>query len=244
MPNTLPLIMFPALGFDERLFRRQAEVFPQLTVPRLTDPRSGDTLAKYARRLAERIDPGGPCVLGGVSFGGPLALETARHLDARGCFLISAVRSPKQLPWPARMCRPLTWLVSHVSSEVPRFCVSTGLAVTQRFIPPASLRFARRLAQPENRFARWAAMAVMRWKPLPGDWGFPVWQIHGAQDHVLPHRAFNPDVLIDDGGHHLPLTHADEINRFLRTRIERVAAAEFRPGLGERQRIVASGNPG
>jgi predicted esterase len=77
-----PLILFAGMGADERLFAPQREAFPQLVVPKWIEPVPGESLAEYARRFAEYVDPGVECYVGGASFGGFVALEVARHLTA------------------------------------------------------------------------------------------------------------------------------------------------------------------
>src|SRR3954470_18150998 len=103
-----PLILLSGMGADDRVFAPQREAFPQLMVPGWIAPESTDeSLPSYAKRLAKRIDPGEPCFIGGASFGGFVALEMARHLQAKACFLIGSVRSPAELPWRIRMLRGL-----------------------------------------------------------------------------------------------------------------------------------------
>src|SRR5207237_7796437 len=89
-------------------FAPQREAFANLMVPKWIPPQSNESLAGYAARLARQVDIAGklgPCFIGGASFGGFVALEMARHLDAKACFLIGSVRSPDQLPLRIRALR-------------------------------------------------------------------------------------------------------------------------------------------
>jgi thioesterase domain-containing protein len=103
----LPLILLSGMGADERVFALQQRAFPNLIVPRWISPLEDETLTSFAARLARQIDPGGPCFMGGASFGGFVALEMARHLQAKACFLIGSVRSPAELPRRIRILRTL-----------------------------------------------------------------------------------------------------------------------------------------
>src|SRR4051812_29633276 len=86
------------MGADARLFAPQREAFPQLIVPTWIKPERGETLAAYTGRFARQIDPGVECFVGGASFGGFVAIEAARHLRAKACFLIGSARGPDELP--------------------------------------------------------------------------------------------------------------------------------------------------
>jgi pimeloyl-ACP methyl ester carboxylesterase len=44
----------------------------------------------------------------------------------------------------------------------------------------------------------------------------PLRQIHGAKDRVLPAARAEADLWIPDGGHLINITHAGQVNRFLR----------------------------
>jgi surfactin synthase thioesterase subunit len=81
MSHELPLTLLSGMGADERVFRRQRQQFTNLRLPGWIAPRPGDDLVGYARRMAHRVDPAGPCFGGGLSLGGMIAIEMARDLD-------------------------------------------------------------------------------------------------------------------------------------------------------------------
>ncbi|MDQ0682187.1 phthiocerol/phenolphthiocerol synthesis type-I polyketide synthase A [Streptomyces achromogenes] len=109
-----PLFLFHAAGGAPDVYRTLAErlgdVRPVLGVERLEE---AGTVPEKARRYAEAIDaahPAGPLLLGGWSFGGFLAQETARLLTDAGravplVVLIDSVRPLLPRPGPARADR-------------------------------------------------------------------------------------------------------------------------------------------
>jgi pimeloyl-ACP methyl ester carboxylesterase len=212
MIERFPILLLSGMAANEQLFTRQRAEFSDLLVPPWIDPRPGESLPSYAARFARIVDPGCPCLVGGASFGGMVALEMAPHLQARACVLIASVRSPEELPWRWRAMRLLTVLGSErleaVAGLVARFPASS--------LPVDTRGRLRRLSRPEATFVRWASCAVAQWRPSPATRGVRVFQIHGALDRTLPVRDTRPDVVIPRGGHLLPLTHATEVNRFLR----------------------------
>src|SRR5690242_19820384 len=98
------------MAADERLFEAQAASFPDLRVQPWVPPLPGESLRAYAARLAPLVDPVQPCIVGGASFGGVVALELAAHVPALACILIGSVRSPSGLPWRWRLLRPVAAL--------------------------------------------------------------------------------------------------------------------------------------
>lgn len=79
------------------VFDRLLPHLPNCTIIEWLPPCEQESLVSYSRRLAETL-PTGECFIGGVSFGGIVALEIARIIRPKTCFLISSVRNPGQLP--------------------------------------------------------------------------------------------------------------------------------------------------
>jgi pimeloyl-ACP methyl ester carboxylesterase len=201
MGDSLPLILLSGMAADARLFAPQRAAFPGLLVPDWISPLTKEPLPAYAARLARRVDPGGPCLVGGASFGGLVALEMAPHLQTRACLMIGSVRSPSELPWWYRLFRPAAAL------GPKRLGWCAGLAAGAR---------PRRLSEPGAVFLRWASWAALSWQPSRGARQTWVLQIHGDADRTLPIRYTRPDWVVAGGGHLLPLTHPQAVNDFLR----------------------------
>ncbi len=218
----LPLILLPGMGGDARMFRPQLAALANATVPAWIEPQRGEGLAAYAARMARAVDPGGACFVGGSSFGGMVAVEMVRHLAAaRACFLIGSIRSPREFPLRIRFLRP--WL-GRVAGRVPDLAPACAKAL--RLILPPRLATATRsmleqLADTDRPFFRWAAMAALRWEPSPEPLAVPIAHIHGDRDRILPHRLTRPDVLVRGAGHLLSMTHAEEVNEFLRAGMQK-----------------------
>jgi pimeloyl-ACP methyl ester carboxylesterase len=220
----LPLILLPGMGGDARMFRPQLAAFVNAVVPPWIDPQPDESLADYAARMAQAVDPGGPCFVGGASFGGMVAIEMARRLTAaRVCFLIGSIRSPHELPPRIRVLRSCLSRVARRASGI----APASAQILYRLIPPKSApgtrSMLRQLADTDRRFFRWAALAVLSWKEPSEPSAVPVLQIHGDRDHILPHRFTRPDVLVPGAGHLLSMTHADTVNALLRAEMAKHA---------------------
>jgi pimeloyl-ACP methyl ester carboxylesterase len=212
------------MGADERVFRPQLDACPQLVVPNWIDPLPRESLSGYARRLAADVDPGCPCVIGGASFGGFVALEAARHLDAKACILIGSLRSPREFPPAMRALRSARC----AAGAVPFRAMSRATGVATKAFGwlsrPATRQFLEQFANADGAFLRWASWAVLGWEPTDPPLNIPIHHIHGDRDRVLPIRYTHPDQIVHGGGHVLSISHADAVNRFITTRLRTISA--------------------
>lgn len=221
----LPLILLPGMGGDARMFRPQLAALANAMVSAWIEPQRGESLAAFALRMAQVVDPGGPCFVGGASFGGMVALEMARHLSARACFLIGSIRSPREFPRRIRILRPWLGRIAGRSPDViPALVRVIRWAVPSR-MAPALRSMLDQLADTDRRFFRWAALAVLRWEESPEPLAVPIAQIHGDRDHILPHRLTRPDMLVYGAGHLLSMTHGDAVNQFIEAGMARYGPA-------------------
>ena len=206
------------MGADERVFLPQLKAFSNLIVPRWIEPEPRETLKGYAARMAARVDPHGPCFVGGASFGGMLAIEMTHHLEARCCFLIGSVASPAEYPFWLTLLRG----APEVARVFP-FGAFTGasallLASWPRGFSPYFRGFAEQIAQADPRFLRWATTAMLQWQaPTPP--AIPIYRLHGAKDRILPIRNRKGVQIFPDGGHLISLSHGPAVNRFLREKM-------------------------
>jgi pimeloyl-ACP methyl ester carboxylesterase len=229
--NGTPLILLSGMGADARMFAKIRPMLPNLIVPHWLPPIAGESMKDYARRMAAHIDPGGPCYIGGASFGGFLALEMIPYLNARGCFLIGAVRRPGELPALLRWLRPAKPLLRVLPLQLFWWASGVMAALLGPVLPRRMSEFLWLGSSLDPEFFRWSAGALLDWavsdsQSTPGRTavastfgGVPVYQIHGRRDRVLPAARTRPDVLIPRGGHVIALSHPREVAGFIAARI-------------------------
>ncbi|MBA4187239.1 MAG: alpha/beta hydrolase [Planctomycetaceae bacterium] len=208
MSLDLRLLMLPGMGADARLFKDQIARFPNLQIPDWVEPLTNESLRSYASRFARVIDPGVPCIIGGASFGGIVALEMATHLKSVACVLIGSIRTPAELSWRWRVMRPLALL------GPDKLASSAKLIASIPWLGEGMVRRLSRLARPESAFARWATCAVLRWQPSPLQ-GVQIFQLHGEFDHILPARNTRADTIVPGGSHALSLFNPSAVNDYL-----------------------------
>ena len=210
------LILLPGLGADHRLLEPQRAAFPQLLVPPWIPAKKNESLPQYAARMAETISPSRdvPLILGGVSFGGMVAYEMARHLKPDAVVLIASCRTRRSLRpiysagrWLLLLIPLRTWSAAKLLSG-PVIRIRHRRSVAKRELLTAMFK------QSDSRFMHWVLQAILSWEATPLV-GTPVFQIHGSRDRVIPTRRVKADVLIPNGGHLINVTRAEEVNAFL-----------------------------
>lgn len=226
MSQESPLVvLLPGLGADQRLFARQREAFPDILTPAWLPPDPKEDLPSYAARFVATLPKRRPLVLGGCSFGGMTAYEMSRIVRPDALVLIGSASTRCGIPLHLRM----------LASLAPRIPAATFRLIHGVASPLASVCslndeedrqvFADMLRATPREFLKWACTALWRWHPTPLA-GVPIFTIHGDKDRMLPLRRRTADVVVENGGHLLPLTHAVEVNELLRTVISRVACGD------------------
>jgi len=216
------LILVPGMGVDGRVFEPQRVVFPSLEVPKWIDPERDESLSHYAERMAASLPRSeAPIVVGGLSMGGMLALEMARHLRARAVVQIASCDHPDAVLPLLTMSEPIGQAVStgtlHLGKRLAAMFVGRG------GVPPEYRRLVQAMLRDMSiEFIRWAGFAVTRWEGLL-DPGVPVHHIHGTRDWVIPMSRLRtpPTRVVRGGAHVLNMSHEREVNAFVREVMEK-----------------------
>ncbi len=212
------LILLPGVGADGRLFEPQREAFPDLIVPDWLPPEPAESLPNYARRMAEAMAPlldgNGPAVLGGVSFGGMVAYEAARHVQPAAVVQIASCRSRRGVRALLRATRPMATAMLPGTLRVAKMLSPLALELLTNLKTKQRNYFVEMFKQADPAFMKWALTTILRWDPSPPP-GVPVRQIHGRRDLLLPASKVEADEVIPTGGHLINMTHPAEVNAFI-----------------------------
>lgn len=215
------LLLFTGMTPNAGTFRHQVDSLPNAKVVEWLAPEPDETLTAYSDRMASHLADEEPAYLAGLSFGGIVALEVACRIKVAGCFLISSIRSPSELPPRLKMFRSLR----HVSAEHVFKSVGAIADAIPRFLRTRSIARLSKFAHDEGRWHRWSTAAVLGWAPHSAIELVLVLRIHGDSDRTFPARYLNADVIVRQGGHELPLTHPEEVTVFLRDGMRHFATA-------------------
>lgn len=215
----LRLVLIPGMGADERLFEPQRAGGLCFDVPRMPVPEPGDSMARYAARIRDLLDLREPCIVGGVSFGGMVACELGRLCPARKILLIASCCDGSAVPSYYRWAE----LVSRVvpSGLIRRRAVASSriLARLEHLTEEQYLLIREMSLDIPVPYLRRVGRMILGWRADQA-YPVPIHAIHGQRDRIIPLKGVQPDVILPEGGHLINLTHAAEVNSFIRSHLE------------------------
>lgn len=177
-------------------------------------PDKGMNLEAYAKMMCERVKD--DSVLIGVSFGGLLVQEMAKHKDFKKIIIVSAVKSKKELPK-----RMLFAKYTKVHKLLPTGLVNNvellakyafGETVTKRLH-----LYEKYLSVRDKRYIDWAIDSIVNWKQMVPPKN--VVHIHGEKDAVFPIANIKDCITVKNGTHTMIIHRAKWFNENLPTLI-------------------------
>lgn len=215
-------LLITGFGLDKRAFaplRLPEDRFALFDlIPALPD----ESLRDYALRMAKAMGAGPDDVVGGISFGGMLALEIAKALETRAVLLIASATHPRYI-----RKRFLLW--SHLVPYAPDVLIRRVFALI-----PAVLSWQRMLSPPGQalltdimtRFPmdllRSLPPKMRKWEGCPP--AVPLRQIHSEGDWVIRLNGSPPDLTVVKGRNHLlTVSHPEAVRKFLMDAYEEFA---------------------
>ncbi|MDO1500984.1 alpha/beta hydrolase [Winogradskyella maritima] len=160
-------------------------------------PNKNESLSDYAKRMTQFIEYDSVVLLG-VSFGGILVQEMSKHINVRKLFVVSSIKSNKELPKRLKLLKYTkgynflpTSLVGHVGL-LSRFAL--GPTVKKRVE-----LYKKYLSVDDPKYLDWAIKQVVCWEqnePHP-----EAIYIHGDKDIVFPHSCAGNCIIIKGGTH-------------------------------------------
>ncbi|MBB1192098.1 alpha/beta hydrolase [Flavobacterium sp. SOK18b] len=174
-------------------------------------PFDNETLVAYAKRIADKIAHKNP-VLIGVSFGGILVQEMAKHIAASKVIIISSVKSNTEFPVRLKLAKstkaykliPMN-LILNIES-LAKF--SFGEKVNQRL-----KLYEKFLSVRDIRYLTWAVEQVVLWDRVTIDES--VIHIHGDLDDVFPIKNIKKCIVVKGGTHIMILNKYKWLNEKL-----------------------------
>ena len=208
----MKVYFIPGMGADHRVFSyvRLPEGYEPSYIQWIA-PLHRESLGDYAARLLPQIDTTQPFILAGVSMGGMLCVEIAKHVAPVCTVLISSVPLSAHLPKMYRLAGKLG-----LDRLVPAALLKFAAIVKHSFFlyPHRNRRLMRQIIRDtDDRFLYWSLRTILDWK---NEWvPQPLYHIHGRRDEVLPCRLTTPTHIIKKGGHMMVVSLPETVNAFL-----------------------------
>lgn len=207
--NLIHIYCMPGMAASPKIF--EFVDFPDpFVIHRLSwiKPDENEPIAAYALRMCERIEHSNPILLG-VSFGGVLVQEMAKHIRVAKVVIVSSIKNNKELPLPMKMAKktnahkllPTQWINS--LDALALFAFGKGI---QKRIE----LYQKYLSERNSHYLSWAIDALVQW-----DQEYTldnIIHIHGEKDTVFPIRNLDQPFYKIEGGHAAIITHTRWIN--------------------------------
>jgi pimeloyl-ACP methyl ester carboxylesterase len=200
------------LGADERVFRLlKCEGYQPVHIQWL-QPERGESIQAYAKRLTAQIHADRPTLVG-LSFGGIMAVEIAKHIETEKVILISSAKTYTEIPFYFRIFR---WLPIHRVFPFKSMLWAAYWLVYWLFsLKTVDERQMLKaiLLDTDPHFLRWSFHKVVTWNNtvIPEN----LQHIHGTGDRVFLMRFIKTDHVLAKGGHLMVMNHAAEVSTLL-----------------------------
>lgn len=211
--SKIPVYLMPGLAASALIFERISlpKAIFEMHPLEWEIPQDNESLSNYAKRITEKITHENP-VLIGVSFGGILVQEMAKHIAVRKVIIISSVRSNAEFPRRLKIAKttkaykliPMR-LFANIES-LAKF--SFGEKVNQRL-----KLYEKFLSVRDIRYLNWAVEQVILWERTVIDEN--VIHIHGDMDDVFPIKYIKNCVVVKGGTHIMILNKYKWLNENL-----------------------------
>lgn len=179
-------------------------------------PEPKESMTAYALRMTQKIVHE-DIVLLGVSFGGVLVQEMAKHIKVQKLIIVSSVKNKYELPRRMTLSRKLKLykvLPTRLIEDVDKLAkYAFGETIKNRVE-----LYKKYLSMNNRHYLSWAVEHMVCWdqeKEIPD-----IIHIHGDADKVFPIKYIKDAIVVEGGTHIMVITRAKWFNKNLPQLIE------------------------
>lgn len=207
--NEIAVYCMPGMAASPKIFEYIHLPKPyKLHLLSWTPPIKEESLSAYAKRMSERVTAV-DSVLIGVSFGGVLVQEMAKHIQVRKVIIVSSIKSRNELPLPMKMARttnahkllPTQWINN--LDALALFAFGKGIQKRLKL-------YQKYLSERNPDYLDWSIDTLVHWDQEEAD--ASVIHIHGKKDTVFPMKYLSKPFIAIEGGHAAIITSAQWFN--------------------------------
>ncbi|ALO26704.1 alpha/beta hydrolase [Leptospira borgpetersenii] len=203
------IYLISGLGADERVFDKIDFKTERPKYISWIDPKKEERLADYSKRLIAQIDSSQGIILIGVSFGGIIAAEIAKHIQTEQIIIISSIKTSSEKPYFYNLISFLK-----IIDLIPEFLLKLYTPILSYYFGISSnedkILLRDFLKSTRGAFVKWALKSILNWnnKEYPNN----LIHIHGTKDRLFPFRLIDKPIRIENGGHFMVLDKHTEIS--------------------------------
>lgn len=179
-------------------------------------PEVYESLQAYALRMTTHIKHDN-IVLLGVSFGGILVQEMAKHIKVAKLIIVSSVKTKHELPRRMKLSRKLK-LYNILPTRLVEDIDTLAKYAFGETIKNRVALYKKYLSMNDRRYLSWAVKEMVCWdqETAPPE----IIHIHGSADRVFPLKYIDNCINIEGGTHIMVITRAKWFNKNLIELIE------------------------
>lgn len=196
------------LGADEKIFAAlQLPGYNLIFLPWLI-PNKVDTIAGYAKKMANNIHEPNP-ILMGVSFGGMMCIEIAKLIPAKHIVIISSVKSKSELPFWMRLFGKLQLnkILPIKQYKILQPLQNKRLGATTLQEKQLANNYRNTINQT---YLTWAVHQILNWQSQTVVAN--ITHIHGNADKMFPIKNIVANTVVKNGTHFMVLNRASEVS--------------------------------
>ena len=205
------LYVFSGLGADERVFHKIDFSSYYVYFIQWILPQKNERIEHYALRLTTQIKTANP-VLIGLSFGGIMAVEVAKHICTEKIIIISSAKYKNEIPFYFRLAGKLGLTKIIPSTLLIKINVFTNWFFSNRTVEDKKMLSAI-LHDTDPVFLKWAIHAIAKWQNTVVHQNLQ--HIHGDADRILPFKFVTCHETIKGGAHLMIVNRSAEVNVLL-----------------------------
>ncbi|WP_339848483.1 alpha/beta hydrolase [uncultured Dokdonia sp.] len=179
-------------------------------------PGVDESLQDYALRMTTHIKHDNIILLG-VSFGGILVQEMAKHIKVAKLIIVSSVKTKHELPRRMKLSRKLK-LYNILPTRLVEDIDTLAKYAFGETIKNRVALYKKYLSMNDRRYLSWAVKEMVCWdqETAPPE----IIHIHGSADKVFPLKYIDNCINIEGGTHIMVITRAKWFNKNLIELIE------------------------
>ena len=174
-------------------------------------PLKDEPLTNYAKRMCKRVVHKNPILLG-VSFGGILVQEMAKHIFVKKIIIISSIKAKEELPLPmivAKRTNVHKLLPTKLIENIEYLTIfAFGKGIKKRVA-----LYQKYLSERNSEYLNWAINALVNWDQ--NKFSNKLIHIHGDSDTVFPIKNLINHFIKIKGGHAVIITKSIWFNNEL-----------------------------
>lgn len=195
-------------GADERVFGKFKFPDHEVHFIKWIIPEKQESIGSYAKKLIKQIHHDNPILIG-LSFGGIMCIEIARHIPTEFIIIISSIKSNSELPLWMQLSGKLKLnrLFPMRSYKVLQPLQNYNLGITTKEEKELVYTYRKNI---NPVYSNWAVNVILNWKNniIPQN----LYHIHGDKDRLFSRIKNKPDYIIPKGGHLMILNKSAEVN--------------------------------